>query len=178
MPRHQDPVRPPPSDQLPVLAMGTGNEANSDEVEQSDVGEQAFEEYVAQMSGSELDETICEVCDPADEEAVQPHRVMRNPQMPTQKEKEDHRCTHWPYRSWCKYCVMGRGQHDQHRKKKKRDELPEIPTISIDFVFPGTREVPARKNAMLFMFDNSSESPWVYRTGGKRQPGWFNPSHD
>ena len=36
-------------------------------------------------------------------------RNIRDPGQPTAKEHQEHMTTHRPYRSWCKFCVMGRG---------------------------------------------------------------------
>jgi len=52
---------------------------------------------------------------------------------PTQKDVDEHMLTHIPFRSWCKFCVMGRGVSLQHRKIDKSQET--IPTISIDYAF-------------------------------------------
>ena len=37
-------------------------------------------------------------------------RNIRDPGQPTAKEHQEHMTTHRPYRSWCKFCVMGRGR--------------------------------------------------------------------
>ena len=36
-------------------------------------------------------------------------RNMRDPRQPTANEYKELMTTHRPYRSWCKFCVMGRG---------------------------------------------------------------------
>ena len=36
-------------------------------------------------------------------------RNVRDPGHPTAKEHQEHMTTHRPYRSWCKFCTMGRG---------------------------------------------------------------------
>ena len=43
-------------------------------------------------------------------------RNMRDPGQPTVKEHQEHMTTHRPYRSWCKFCVMGRGVNAPHRR--------------------------------------------------------------
>ena len=43
---------------------------------------------------------------PDGDEGVRP-RVLRGPVQPTFEERELHKCTHIPYRSWCKACVLG-----------------------------------------------------------------------
>ena len=52
---------------------------------------------------------------------------------PTQKDVDEHMLTHIPFRSRCKFCVMGRGASMQHRRIDKSEET--IPTISIYYAF-------------------------------------------
>ena len=40
---------------------------------------------------------------------VEPVKMAPDPGQPTQRQVEDHRRAHIPYRLWCKWCVMGRG---------------------------------------------------------------------
>ena len=42
-------------------------------------------------------------------------RNIRNPGQPTESEHGEHLTTHRPCRSWCKFCVMGRGVHSPHK---------------------------------------------------------------
>ena len=41
-------------------------------------------------------------------------RNIRDPGLPTAHEHQEHMTTHRPYRSWCKFCVMGRGVNVPH----------------------------------------------------------------
>ena len=41
--------------------------------------------------------------------------------------------THIPFRSWCKYCVMGKSVSQAHNRVDKTKET--IPTISIDYAY-------------------------------------------
>ena len=46
----------------------------------------------------------------AEEEDAAPARHAVSPTMPTDEgELERHRVDHYPFRSWCKYCICGRG---------------------------------------------------------------------
>ena len=47
--------------------------------------------------------------------------------------------THRPYRSWCKFCVMGRGVKSPHRKSDGRDVLEGVHHVSmvLSFFQPG-----------------------------------------
>ena len=75
------------------------------------------------------------------DEARRP-RIACDPGRPTRKEFLDHRCTHWPFRSWCKHCVRGRAVCSPHRKKdqeaKDFAQDGRVPTLSMDHCFLGS----------------------------------------
>ena len=77
--------------------------------------------------------------EPEDEqlEEADEQRVMKDPGQPSQKEWEEHRIDHWPFRSWCPHCVKGRATGKQHTK---RQEECEIPVFGFDYLH--TTEVP------------------------------------
>ena len=56
---------------------------------------------------------------------------MRDPGQPTQREWEEHRIDHWPFRSWCPHCVKGRATGKQHNR---RSEESEIPVFGFDYL--------------------------------------------
>ena len=66
-----------------------------------------------------------------DEEESGPVKISRSPAQPTAKQEEEHRIDHYPYRSWCKFCVMGRGIGFQHRHAG----VSRVPRIGIDYFF-------------------------------------------
>ena len=66
----------------------------------------------------------CQECVPA--------RILPDPGQPTQKQLEDHRVDHLPFRSWCPECVAGRATGEQHQK---RTEEKRIPTFSMDYLY-------------------------------------------
>ena len=47
-------------------------------------------------------------------EDAEPLKVMPDPGQPTAEQLELHRLTHWPFRSWCPWCVMGRARGAPH----------------------------------------------------------------
>ena len=65
------------------------------------------------------------------QECVAP-RILPDPGQPTQKQLEDHRVDHLPYRSWCPECVAGRATGEQHQA---RVEAKTITTFSMDYLF-------------------------------------------
>ena len=72
------------------------------------------------------------------EEAERP-KVRRQPKQPTKKEREEHECTHIPYRSWCTHCVRGRGRNTMHKtvKEGSEEEAMKVPRVVMDYFFLG-----------------------------------------
>ena len=66
-----------------------------------------------------------------DDSATGIPRSVPCPGDPSQRQVEEHRRTHWPYRSWCKWCVLGRGRGAPHTSTGKSD----IPVVGIDYFF-------------------------------------------
>ena len=54
-------------------------------------------------------------------------RNIRDPGQKTVKEHQEHMITHRPYRSCCKFCVMGRGVNAPHRRSDAQDDLEGVP---------------------------------------------------
>ena len=52
----------------------------------------------------------------ADEDENEPVKMAKDPGQPSAEQEKEHRVDHYPYRSWCKFCVMGRGVGFQHRR--------------------------------------------------------------
>jgi hypothetical protein len=71
-------------------------------------------------------------------EEAEPVKHAADPGAPTASQVEEHRKTHIPFRSWCKWCVLGRGRGIQHRKAGASD----IPIIGVDYFFL-TKGVPS-----------------------------------
>ena len=64
-----------------------------------------------------------------------------DPGAPTSKQVEEHRKTHIPFRSWCKWCVLGRGRGIQHRKAG----TSTVPIVGVDYFFLTKGGVHTRK---------------------------------
>ena len=62
---------------------------------------------------------------------VEPVKVATDPGRPTESQIEEHRMTHIPFRSWCRWCVLGRGRGLQHRARPGS----LIPIVGIDYFF-------------------------------------------
>ena len=57
--------------------------------------------------------------------------------MPDLEARRLHRVTHWPYRAWCAWCVMGRGREEPHGRSARESTLP---TIGLDYCFPTLKD--------------------------------------
>ena len=67
-----------------------------------------------------------------DDDEVQPAQILPDPGQPTAAQIECHRSEgHVTYRSWCKWCVQGRGRGLQHRAGGGSS----IPRIGLDYFF-------------------------------------------
>ena len=60
------------------------------------------------------------------QECVGP-RIPPDPGQPTQKQLEDHRVDHLPFRSWCPGCVAGRATGEQHIARTDPKQVSTFP---------------------------------------------------
>ena len=58
-------------------------------------------------------------------------RARPQPRKPSTQEVEAHMIGPYPFRSWCRYCVMAASDH--HRRQA--EDYNEVPVISCDYVF-------------------------------------------
>ncbi len=63
-----------------------------------------------------------------------------DPGQPTQRQIDEHRRTHLPFRVWCKWCILGRGRGLQHR----RGHGSCVPIIGMDYFFITEKGVKKR----------------------------------
>ena len=103
-------------------------------------------------------------------------RNIRDTGQPTVKEHQEHMTTHRPYRSWCKFCVMGRGVNAPHRSSDAQDDLEGVPHLSMDYGFFGegicrvSRAVHPRMEAQHEVGDVGSEEGNGFSWIAKRAP--------
>jgi hypothetical protein len=74
------------------------------------------------------------------EDEVHP-KVARDRKLPSAIDVACHECTHMPYRSWCKFCVQGRGRGEAHRQ----GHGSTVPIIGLDYFFLTESGVKRRK---------------------------------
>jgi hypothetical protein len=82
------------------------------------------------IHGQEDEEQRVEEGEEIDEEGEdgRPVKTLTRPIKVTKAMREEHNKTHTPYRSWCKFCVRGRGCSKPHYRKNKtdREDIEEI----------------------------------------------------
>ena len=59
-----------------------------------------------------------------------PAKELRRPQQPTADERRLHELTHLPFRSWCRFCVLGKGRANQSRRGNRH-----LPVVQVDYAF-------------------------------------------
>ena len=106
-------------------------------------GDQVTAEKVNETENETMDEDVLQ---DRGEEAVIP-RVVRGVNDPTAAERVLHDKTHLLYRSWCKYCVMGRGKDLPHRSRDRSEN--GLPIIGVDFFFIGEPSVETLMPAVV-----------------------------
>ena len=88
-------------------------------------------------------------------------RNIRDPGQPTVKEHQEHVTTHRPYRSWCKFCVMGRGVRAPHSRSDARDDLEGVPHVSMDYGFLGESESEEQVSPVLVIRERRHKMTWA-----------------
>ena len=88
-------------------------------------------------------------------------RNIRGPGQPTVKEHQEHMTSQRPYRSWCKFCVMGRGVNAPHRRSDAQDDLEGVPHVSMDYGFLGERESEDRVSPVLVIRERRHKMTWA-----------------
>ena len=80
----------------------------------------------------------CNVPVPAPPELLKEGRKVRQPRdpgMPSREEWQEHMRTHFPYRSWCKFCAAGRGRARKRRRNAAKSIIRSWPHVSLDYGF-------------------------------------------
>ena len=67
-----------------------------------------------------------------DDEDCTPKLVAVDPGLPTEKELEEHKADHLPYRSWCRECVESKAPADAHIRGVGKTR--RMPVIAFDYL--------------------------------------------
>ena len=81
--------------------------------------------------GPEIQEEVTIQEEAEDSEEAEAPRIAPDPGQPTAKQVAEHRITHYPYRTWCKFCVMGRGRGAPHGPSSNGN----VAIVGIDYFF-------------------------------------------
>ncbi len=86
------------------------------------------------------------------EDDVEPTNKAENPRLPSPADVAEHNRTHIPYRSWCKWCVEGRGRGEQHRASPGSS----VPSVGLDYFFITSGGV-MKRNELEYELDAAGE---------------------
>ncbi len=98
------------------------------------------------------------------DEEIRPMRQAIIPRKPDASEVEDHRKSHLPYRSWCPWCVMGRGLGEQRGKHEGREHM--IPRVGIDYWYITSKGLNKRDELEFKMDDDGNAKLQEARKSG------------
>ncbi len=123
-----------------VQAVGDGNMKDGDATPRADAATEALPEIPDGLFGDDApagDEAAAHGGDDDPDrdfscEECAPLRRLPDPGQPSQSEFEDHRINHWPFRSWCPFCVSGRATGERHCKHACGEK--SIPVFSFDYL--------------------------------------------
>ena len=96
------------------------------------------------LRGEELNCIEEEVAEAGEECERQP--TLPTPTLPSASDVEKHRCTHCPYRSWCRHCVEGRGREQGHVAADQ--SARKIAIVGFDYMFVGKRRTYEREEEL------------------------------
>ena len=74
------------------------------------------------------------------EEAGKAPKLVKDPGLPSRKEVEEHEATHAQFRSWCRFCVRGRGLAWHHQGGAGDEDDKGMPEFVMDYCFPAQAE--------------------------------------
>lgn len=105
-------------------------------------------------------------------------RTIKDPGMPTAKERAAHEATHCDYRSWCSACVKGRAFGQQHRSMVGEAAESEIARVLMDYGFLHEEETVTEGEhgkethskvsmTIMVMLETLCKSIWAYAIEGK-----------
>ena len=94
-----------------------------------------------QGKGDGKDDFQCTPCE--DQEGIdegveveaEVQRAARDPGQPTRAQREEHNLTHFPFRSWCRACVLGRAKDAPSNKVKGLFAESILPRVRMDYCF-------------------------------------------
>ena len=81
--------------------------------------------------GPQIEEEVTIQEEAEESEEAEALRIAPDPGQPIAKQVAEHRIIHYPYRTWCKFCVMGRGRGAPHGPSSDGN----VAIVGIDYFF-------------------------------------------
>ena len=94
-------------------------------------------------------------------------RVPKSPFVVSNEEREKHEITHTPFRTWCRYCVMGRARNTPHLSRGEAAKRSGVPKIALDYFFMSGADEAASQNPLCVMVDEESGERYARAVGQK-----------
>ena len=94
---------------------------------------------------------------------------LTSPMVVTSEMRDKHDRTHTPFRSWCRFCVMGRARNTAHHKSKdsEDDEKLKVPRISMDYFFMSKKDEEETNNPVLVVLNEKTNEKYARAAGQK-----------
>ena len=119
------------------------------------------------------DDVLCEECGGENKT-----KGVKDPGMPTPKERAEHEWNHWPFRQWCEPCVKGRAIGQQHRSLIGEAAESSITRVLMDYGFLHEEETVTESEhgketqsttsmTIMVMLETLCKSIWAYAIEGK-----------
>ena len=97
------------------------------EMGENEAGDELFCGPCEESAGENIDAEV--------EVEAEEQQVAADPGQPTKAEKEIHEVTHFPFRPWCRACVLGRAKDAPSRKVKGLFAETVLPRVRMDYAF-------------------------------------------
>ena len=107
-----------------------------------------------QVDGRELVKGLPDACELTISDEAKRAKARCIPVMPSLDERHEHRLAHLPYRSWCLFCVKGRGRETPHSRIK--DVRRDVPVVMMDYCFVGFEKDPGNTATILVFAERES----------------------
>ena len=147
-PHQADPVRP--EHFISSEGLRAGGSAGGE------VGQEAVEEIECGVCAEEEDAV----------EEVRAPQIARKPDTPTKAQIEAHFPLHAEYRSWCEFCVAGKGISRHHKRGDPEEEATGV-TVSVDYCFWTPEESDEGMEAILVGYDSLKSGLWTMAVDAK-----------
>ena len=159
---------------------------NEAEVGENDVDKITGEPEELEGGTDEREDLICAPCEDPDsvdadvDVEAEVQRAAVDPGQPTRGQREEHNLTHFPFRSWCRACVLGRAKDKPSRTIKAQFAESVLPRVRMDYCFltedvdkesgeHGETEVESARTTITVavMQDSLTKSVWSYAVESK-----------